>query len=82
MPAFRWPYFAQDLVLATEVVSTRPFNATEWDEVAKKLSSAFSTPQREVVLKGRECRERLELLIRKYKFEDARALKRLIIVTF
>ena len=82
MPAFRWPYLVHDVVLATEVVSTRPFNATEWDQVAKKLSSSFSTPQREVELKGRGCRERMELLVRKYKFEDARALKRLDIVNF
>ena len=80
MPSFRWPYLVQDLVLAKEVVSTRPFKATEWDQVAQKLSFTFSTPQREVVLKGRGCRERLNRLIQKYKFEDARALKRLDII--
>ena len=77
MPSFRWPYVAHDVALATEVASVRPTNATEWDQIANTLSAAFSTTQREVEIKGRGCRERMDLLIRKYKVEDARALKRL-----
>ena len=77
MPSFRWPYVAHDVALATEVASVRPTNATEWDQIANTLSASFSTTQREVEIKGRGCREWMDLLIRKYKVEDARALKRL-----
>ena len=59
------------------MVSTRPTKPGDWEEVATALNAAFSTPQKEVRLKGRGCRERMELLVKKYKEEDARALKRL-----
>ena len=82
MPAFRWSYLAHDVALATEVVFVRPFNATEWDQIAKKLNSAFSTQQRVVEIKGSGCRERMELLSQKYRVKDAKALKRLDFFNF
>ena len=76
MPAFRWPGAWHDLALAKEVVCVRPSKPVEWDEVAAKLSQAFSTMERPVELKGRGCRERLDRLLEKFKSEDAKALKR------
>ena len=77
MPSFRWPYVSHDVALAKEVASARPTKHSDWEEVATTLSAAFSTPQKQVSLKGRGCRERMELLVRKYREEDSRALKRL-----
>ena len=67
MPSFRWPYVSHDVALAKEVASARPTKHSDWEEVATTLSAAFSTPQKQVSLKGRRCRERMELLVRKYR---------------
>ena len=76
MPSFRWPETWQDVALAKEVVSVRPTKPADWEAVAKTLSASFSTEGNEVSLKGRGCKERMDLLMRKYKQEDTKALKR------
>lgn len=76
MPNFRWPLLQHDISLAKEVVSRRPEKTNDWDMIAKELSKNFSTPDKPVVLKGRACKDRLELLVKKYRDEDARALRR------
>ena len=73
MPSFRWP----DVALATEVTCHRPQNPADRETIASTLSKVFSTIEKSVQLKGRGCKERMELLLRKYKEEDAKALKRL-----
>ena len=49
----------------------------DWDEIAAKLSEAFSTAKGKLVeLKGRGCRERMDRLLQKFKAEEAKSLKR------
>ena len=76
MLSFWWPDVANDVALATEVTSHRPQKPADWETIATTLSKVFSTTEKSVQLKGRGCREKMELL-RKYKEEDAKALKRL-----
>ena len=76
MPAFRWPDIVNDVALATEVATHRPHRPADWDAIANTLSHAFSTAEKPVQLKGRGCRERMELLLRKFKEDDANALKK------
>ena len=76
MPQFRWPNISHNLSLAKEVVSVRPSKPSDWEEIAGKLSVAFSTEDRPVDLKGRGCRERTDRLMEKFKAEDNKALKR------
>ena len=75
MPSFRWPYIAQDIALATEVAAVRPTGTGDWDSIAKTLSDVFSTSKK-VSLKGRGCKDRIELLLKKHKDEDNKSLKR------
>lgn len=56
MPAFWWPYIAQDIVLATEVSTVRPSRPTDWEEIATTLTTLFSTPEKQTSLKGRGCK--------------------------
>ncbi|KAK3746109.1 hypothetical protein QZH41_015522 [Actinostola sp. cb2023] len=74
--AFRWPSTKHDIALATEVARARPEKPSEWDKLAEPLSKPFSTEKTVVSLKGRGCRERMERLLKKYKEEDAKSLKR------
>ena len=53
MPGFRWPYVAQDIALATKAAAVRPRKLTEWEDIAKTLTSLFSTADKHVLLKGR-----------------------------
>lgn len=81
MPNFRWPTVYHDISLAKEVYSTRPEKPSDWEVIAAKLSVLFSTKDdKSISLKGRGCRERLDLLIKKYKEEDRKALKRYVAV--
>ena len=75
MPGFRYE-LKRDLALATEVASTRPTKPAEWESVASMLSQQFSTDDKPVQLKGRGCKERLELLLKKYNDDDKKALKK------
>ena len=76
MPSFRWPDVDNDISLAKEVISRRPNKPSDWESIACTLSQLFSTEEKPVALKGRGCRERMELLIKKYREEDNKSLKR------
>lgn len=78
MPNFRWPNIYHDLSLAKDVYSVRPEKASDWDIIAAKLSALFSTDEKPISMKGRACRERLDLLLKKYREQDAKALKRFV----
>ena len=73
MPSFRWPELSNDLALAKEVMSLRPEKPCDWDAIATKLSALFSTDEKPVILKRRGCRERMDLLLKKIKDEDAKS---------
>ena len=75
MPGFRWEV-ANDIALAMEVVSKRPHKPADWVDIADTLAKAFSTEEKQVSLKGRGCKERMDLLLKKYREEDKRSLKR------
>jgi hypothetical protein len=47
-----------------------------WEAIATRLNTVFSSEEKTVELKGRGCKNRMELLLAKYKAEDARNLKR------
>ena len=76
MAPFRRPKVENDIALLKEIVARRPSKADEWEDIAEFLSSLFSTDNNPVVLKGRGCRERSELLMKKFKSEERKALKR------
>ena len=76
MAPFRWPDPVHDIALAREVAAKRPQKPPDWDAIAEVLSKDFSTDDKLVELKGRACKDRMNLLITKYKAEDARSLKR------
>jgi len=74
MPGFRLD-LKQDIALATVVVSKQPHKPIGWSDVAEDLNASFSTEDKPVQLKGGGCRERMDLL-KKYKDDDKKALKR------
>ena len=77
MCPFRWPVVQNDINLAKEVVANNPEKPCDWDAIAIGLQSLFSgTVGKPVEIKGRSCRERMERLLKKYKDDDAVALKR------
>ena len=76
MAPFPWPETRHDLALAKEVAQYMPEKPQEWEDIAKRLSEAFSTEAKQVQLKGRGCRERMDRILDRYKEEDAKALKR------
>ena len=75
MPGFRWE-LQQDIALASEVATSCPQKLQDWDEIAVTLSAAFSSDEKPVQLKARGCREWMDLLLKKYKDEDTKSLKR------
>ena len=79
MPGFRWS-LEHDLALCTEVCNERPEKTLEWMSVADTLNEQFSTPSKDVNLKGRSCKDRISLLVKKFKAEDKRSLKRYILL--
>ena len=76
MAPFRWPSIKHDLALATEVAARNPEVPDDWAHIAVELSEAFSIAGKEVKIKGRGCKERIQLLINKYEENDKRALKK------
>ena len=78
MAPFRWPETYHDLALAKKVARCMPEKSQEGEEIAKRLSEVFSTERKQVELKGRGCRERMDRLLERYKTEDAKALKRYV----
>jgi hypothetical protein len=76
MPPFRWPALGNDLALAKEVAVRKPQTPNDWDEIARVLSEAFSTTDKNIELKGRGCRERMDRLLEKHEQEDKKSLKK------
>lgn len=76
MTPFRWPETCHDLALAKEVAPYIPEKPQEWEDIAKRLSEAFSTEAKQMELKGKGCRERMERILDRYKEENAKALRR------
>jgi hypothetical protein len=76
MAPFRWPDRKHDIALAQEVAAAKQVGSQDWEIIATRLSTLFSTEDKPVELKGRACRERMQRLIEKLKQEDARSLKR------
>ncbi len=74
-PSFRWPKLVHDIALLKEVVAERPMKAETWDSVADTLSVLFG-----VIVSGRGCREHLDLLVKKFKADEQKALKRQVFV--
>ena len=72
---FRWS-LPQDIALCEEVRNTRPDRLEQWQTIADRLNKAFSTEEFEMDVRGRGCRERLNLLVRKYREEDRKSLRR------
>ena len=58
------------------MTANKPEKPAEWEAIATRLSMVFSSEEKTVHLKGRGCKNRMELLLAKYKAEDARNLKR------
>lgn len=80
MPGFQWS-LEHDLALCTEVCSARPGKSlAEWLSVADTLNKRFSTASKDIALKGRGCKKRIALLVKKFKAEDKRSLKRYTVV--
>ena len=73
MPGFRWD-ISHDIALCVEVVKSRPQKPAEWEQLASTLNTQFLAATKDV--KARGCKERLQLLLKKHKQNDARALKR------
>ena len=62
MTVFRWLEAWHDIALAKNVICFRPTKPVDWDEIAAKLSEAFSAAKGKLVeLKGRGCRERMDI---------------------
>ena len=62
MTVFRWSEAWRDIALAKNVICFRPTKPVDWDEIAAKLSEAFSAAKDKLVeLKGRGCRKRLDI---------------------
>lgn len=76
MAPFRWPTTSNDIMLATEVAARKPKSPADWETIARILSQAFSSDDKQVDLTGRACREWLERLMNKYKEEDKKLLKK------
>ena len=46
MAPFRWPTIDKDMKLAVEVVANRPEKPAEWEAIATRLSTAFSSEEK------------------------------------
>lgn len=76
MAPFRWLLVQNDIDLAIEVDAARPEKSSDWDLIAAKLNNHFSTKENPVELTGRSCRERMDRVLKNYKSEESRSLKR------
>lgn len=71
---FRW-HAQHDLDLLKEVVAHRPKRCEDWNKIAANLQHAWG----EVVkhpIKGRSCKELLEVILAHHKAGNAAALKK------
>jgi hypothetical protein len=76
MAPFRWPLLQHDAMLCKEVLARRPSSSSDWDSMAETLGEVFTTQEKQVELKGRGCKERLDRLIEKYTQNDKKSLKK------
>ena len=67
MAPFRWLEMKHELALAKELAKYFPEQPHEWDEVAKTLSKALSTNNKQVEVKERGCREKMDRILEKFK---------------
>ena len=74
---FRWD-LEEDKELCVEVCKVRPEKSIQWLDVSESLNKQFTSTSRDVQHMGKGCKERLFLLIKKYKEEDGRGLKRCV----
>ena len=63
MALFQQSEMKHELALAQEVAKYFPEKPQEWDEVAKILSKAFSTDDKQVEVKERGCREKMDRIL-------------------
>lgn len=63
MAPFRLPERRYDLALAKDVAQYMPEKPQEREDIAKRLSDAFSTEAKQEELKGRGCRERMNRVL-------------------
>ena len=75
-PPFRWPKPSQVLALVRECAKEMPEKTSDYEVIAERLSSAFSTEHQEVTIKARGAKEKMERILKKYKGEDNQSLKR------
>ena len=76
MAPFRWPKVDQDIALCKGIIAQRPRKPDDWEDIAEFLSNLFTTENNPVQLKGGGCREQSEVLVKKHKSEERKALKR------
>ena len=53
LPQFLWPQLNHDITLAEEVASCRRSKSQDWEGIARTLSVAFSTLNKDLELTGR-----------------------------
>ena len=59
MTVFRWLEAWHDIALAKNVICFRPTKPVDWDEIAAKLSEAFSAAKGKLVeLKNKELKKK------------------------
>lgn len=63
MAPFRLPERRYDLALPKDVAQYMPEKPQEREDIAKRLSDAFSTEAKQEELKGRGCRERMNRVL-------------------
>lgn len=76
MAPFRWKKVEYDISLCKQFVGDKPDKPEKWEALASTLTEVFQKEGGLVQLTGRGCREHLMLLVKKYKSEEAKALKR------
>ena len=64
MAPFPYPKVEHDVALCKQVIAERPVKPDDWEIVSSTLFVVFSTKENQVRLKGRSCREHLDLLIK------------------
>ena len=74
MHGFHWK-LNRDIALTSEVISKCPQKPTDWVELAEVLSNSFSIEEKPMQLKARDYRERMDLLLNKYRDDDKEVLK-------
>ena len=74
MPGVRWSV-KLDIALCLAVFNTRPQKTADWEKVATSLGAEQAETAEQALPKARGCKDRMLLLIKKYKEEDKRSLK-------